>query len=76
MDKIVMQDIFYRVSRLNNMTARTPNVWIFQNLKSGKLVSRYGSLPFIFECLVALKKHRESTKPESRHTAKMFWKDM
>jgi len=43
-----------------------------QNLKNGKLVSLYDSVPFILECFITLnmprsaKKHHESTRPEDQ----------
>jgi len=69
--------LIYRGSRLYNMIARTPNIWIVQNLKNGKL---YDSLPFIFECFIpyntlsSVKKHRESTEPQIARWPKCFEK--
>ena len=53
-------------------------IMIVQKLKSGKLVSLYDNVPFIFECFMANKipngteRHCESTESESHQVAKIF----
>jgi len=52
---------------------------ISQNLKSSQLLSFHDNIPFIFECFItyntssSMKKHCESTEPESHQMAKMFF---